>query len=95
MFAISNKVKYEDEDKDIPVITEIGGKVDRVEVNVATRSNSQHNVSFKFTTNHDNESMVITGTSAELFNVCKKIIDTIYKDKPMQKAIARANLMEK
>ena len=36
----------------------------------------------------------IHGTTAELFTMCKKIIDTIYKDQPMQKAVAKANLIE-
>jgi hypothetical protein len=41
----------------------------------------------------DKKSVRIQGTSAELFTLCKKIIDEIYKDQPMQKAIAKANLI--
>lgn len=38
--------------------------------------------------------VVIQGTTAELFKMCKSILDEIYKDQPFQKAIARANLIE-
>ena len=36
----------------------------------------------------------IQGTKAELFTLCKTIIDEIYKEQPMQKAVAKANLIE-
>ena len=42
----------------------------------------------------DSKVVMIQGTSAELFQMCKAILDEIYKDLPMQRAVARANLIE-
>ncbi len=73
------------------MVIDTGGRVSDISVDAGGLLTQQHKVSFKY---GDTKETFIAGTSAELFSMCKKILDTIYKDKPMQKAVARANLIE-
>ena len=83
-------VACDDSDKNY---MEIAGKIKKDGTCIDPLNTVRHRLTLTLDGDNNQEIQVI-GTSAELFDMCKQIVSSIYKDHPLQKAVAKASLMD-